>query len=143
MNLEDYHRAMRDQGGKPRPDYEATLAAELRLIGLGGFETQYRFHPERRWRADLAWPEAMVLVEVEGVVRPGAVNPQTGKPIRSRHQTISGYREDCRKYNAAVCLGWRVLRFTQDMVENGEALATIEQALRGDQPTDQREQEER
>ncbi len=117
------------QSGKVRTDYEAWLAEEMRRAGIVGMERQFKFHPVRRWKADIAIPAAMLLIEIEGVARPGAKNPHTGKALLSRHQTISGYREDCRKYNSAVTLGWRVLRFTQDMVKSGEALETVERAL--------------
>jgi very-short-patch-repair endonuclease len=62
---------------------------------------QYCFHPARRWRFDFAWPDAMVAVEVEGGVWTGG-----------RHTRGAGFQADCRKYNAAVLLGWRVLRYT-------------------------------
>lgn len=59
-------------------------------------EREFRFHPERRWRFDFAWPSIKLAVEIEG---------------RGRHQTVVGYRRDCEKYNEAARLGWRVLRF--------------------------------
>ena len=59
-------------------------------------EREYRFSPARRWRFDFAWPDIKLAVEIEG---------------RGRHQTVVGYRSDCDKYNEAVRLGWRVLRF--------------------------------
>jgi len=40
-----------------------------------------------------------------------------------------GFAEDCAKYNAAGLHGWTVLRVTTEMVENGEALKLIQQAL--------------
>lgn len=59
-------------------------------------EREYKFHPERRWKFDFAWPDVKLAVEVEG---------------QGRHQTFIGFRRDCDKYNAALALGWRVLRF--------------------------------
>ena len=47
----------------------------------------------------------MVALEIEGVHRSRT----------TRHLTITGYRNDCIKYNAAQVLGWVVLRYTQDM----------------------------
>ena len=66
---------------------------------------EYTFAPPRRWRFDFAWPEARVAVEVEG-----------GTWDRGRHTRGAGYAGDCAKYNAAVLGGWRVLRFTSDML---------------------------
>ena len=45
----------------------------------------------------------------------------------------AGYEKDAEKGNAAVLLGWAVLRFTTEMVESGEALATIERDVRSDE----------
>lgn len=59
-------------------------------------EREYRFLTTRRWRFDFAWPTLRIAVEIEG---------------RGRHQTVVGFRNDCEKYNAALRLGWRVLRF--------------------------------
>lgn len=63
-------------------------------------EGQYRFHPERKWRFDLAWPQYMVAAEVEG-----------GVFVRGRHVSPQGFIKDCEKYNAAAELGWSVFRF--------------------------------
>ena len=57
---------------------------------------ELRFHPERRWRFDFAWPDIKLAVEIDG---------------RGRHQTVVGVRNDCEKLNEALRLGWRVLRF--------------------------------
>jgi very-short-patch-repair endonuclease len=57
---------------------------------------EYQFHPQRRWRFDFAWPSQKVALEVEGW---------------GRHQTFEGYKADCEKYNAALQMGWKVLRF--------------------------------
>jgi very-short-patch-repair endonuclease len=61
---------------------------------------EHRFHPERRWRFDIAWPDLKVAVEVEG-----------GVFVRGRHNRPTGFINDCEKYNAAAVMGWRVLRF--------------------------------
>lgn len=84
---------------------------------------ELRFAPPRRWRFDFAWPEHMLAVEIEGGTWSGG-----------RHTRGKGYANDCRKYNAAVLLGWRVLRFTTEMVANGSALAAIEEALGRGEP---------
>lgn len=71
------------QAWEARPLKGATMVREL------------AFHPERKWRFDFAWPDAKLALELEGM---------------GRHQRFLGYQEDCAKYNAAVLLGWRVLR---------------------------------
>lgn len=110
--------------------YEIQLKRILQVAGLEPFEEEYRFARElgRAWRFDFAWPAELVGVEVDGgarVVR-WQRNPRTGKaqPVAvGRHAT----RGDYAKSNAAVLLGWRVLKFTPDMIQ--EAPATIRAML--------------
>lgn len=92
---------------------EAALALQLKAAGIE-FVREYRFHPVRRWRFDFALAEYKLAVEVEG-----------GTYARGRHTRGGGYAEDCIKYAEAVCLGWRVLRFTTDQVEDGTAMKYI------------------
>lgn len=85
---------------------------------------EYRFHPERMWRFDLAWgPEQgglMVAFEREGMVGPHA---------KGRHQTRDGYRKDCEKYNAALTMGWLVVRGTGGMIRDGQAATDLLRVL--------------
>jgi very-short-patch-repair endonuclease len=60
----------------------------------------------------------MLAVEVEG-----------GSWIAGRHVRARGFEADCEKYNAAVLLGWRILRFTTAMIESGAAISAIEAAF--------------
>ena len=102
-------------------DAEETLAFQLRAVGIG-FEREVKFYPGRRWRADLitdaVWGKPQVLIEVDG-----------GSWIAGRHTSGAGFAADCEKLNEATILGYRVLRFTPEMVESGVALKTIERAL--------------
>ena len=88
-------------------DLEAAFSRAFALLAADYPQPvrEYRFHPTRKWRFDFAWPEARVAVEVEG-----------GTWDRGRHTRGAGYAGDCAKYNAAVMSGWRVLRFTSDML---------------------------
>lgn len=79
---------------------------------------EYRFHPTRKWRFDIAWPTKMVAVEVDG-----------GAWIGGRHTSGSGFEADCVKLSTAAAMGWRVLRVTPRMIRDGVALTLIEQAL--------------
>lgn len=72
--------------------------------GLPGRE--FRFHPERKFRFDFAYPELMLAVECEG-----------GVWSRGRHTRGSGFIKDCEKYNLACRLGWNIFRYTPDMIE--------------------------
>ena len=97
---------------------EDTLARQIRLLGLPEPVRELRFHDTRRWRFDFAWPDQMLAVEVEG-----------GVWSRGRHVRGQGFTRDCEKLNAAALLGWRVLRIPGEWVEDGTALALVEEAL--------------
>lgn len=99
---------------------EDTLDFQLRAVGLDGWVREYRFDPSRRWRADFAFPASRILVEVEG-----------GTWQHGRHTRGAGYAADCEKYNAATEQGWRVLRYTSEMVKSGQAVAQIIRMLEG------------
>ena len=96
---------------------EDDLLFQLRAVGLDP-EREYKFHPERRWRADFAFETSKVLIEVEG-----------GHWTAGRHVRGSGFEKDCEKYNAAAELGWLVLRYTSRHIRSGEALQQIERVV--------------
>jgi very-short-patch-repair endonuclease len=79
----------------------AIFLAHCRAQGLPEPTPEHRFHPERRWRFDYAWLDAKIALEVEGGIWTGG-----------RHTSPKGFEADIEKYNAAACLGWRVLRTT-------------------------------
>lgn len=95
-----------------------TLIFQLRAANLPEPEREWRFHPTRRWRLDLAFPNRRLAVECEGGVWSGG-----------RHTRPSGYLGDLEKYNTLSVLGWRLIRVTPQMIEDGEALALVERAL--------------
>ncbi len=94
---------------------EEAFALHCRADGLQPVR-EYAFHPRRKWRFDFAFPSKMIAIEIEGL---GG----------GRHQRIGGFTGDCHKYNAAALLGWRVFRFTTDMVMDGTAINTIRASL--------------
>jgi hypothetical protein len=97
-------------------ELENTLLFQIKAIGLPKPVIEYKFHPTRKWRFDIAWPELMLAVEVEGGT--------WGK--KSRHTTGSGFEGDCLKYAESMKLGYDVYRCTGDMVKSGYAIQTIE-----------------
>jgi very-short-patch-repair endonuclease len=102
-------------------DLEDLLAQQMKFAGLPEPEREYRFAPPRRYRADFAYPDQMLLIEVEGGTWKGG-----------RHSRGKGFQDDCFKYNLATTIGFRVLRFTGDMIKSGLALRTIEDVLKGE-----------
>ncbi len=99
-------------------DLEDALVFQIRVSGLPEPDREYRFAPPRRFRADLAYPERRILIECEG-----------GQFTRGRHVRPMSYANDCDKYNLAQLMGYKVLRFTRSMIDEGDALTTIKTAL--------------
>lgn len=62
---------------------------------------EHKFHPERKWRFDWAFPAVKIAVEYEGIFSE-----------KSRHTNMKGYSGDVVKYNTAVADGWRIIRAT-------------------------------
>lgn len=91
---------------------------QLLADGLFGWEEEVKFHPERGWRMDFGHRKELLAVEIEGLTFDGG-----------RHQRFKGFNEDCRKYLAAMQLGWRVIRVTPLMVRTGEAIAGVKRLL--------------
>ena len=105
------------------------LAFQLDALGLS-YVREHRFAREipselssviekpRQWRFDFCFPEQRLAVEVEG-----------GVWSNGRHNRGKGFIADCEKYNAALLLGWRVLRIPSPWVRSGIGLKFIEAAL--------------
>ena len=81
---------------------------------------EHRFHPVRRWRFDVAFPERMVAAEIDG-----------GAYTGGRHTRGEGFRKDCEKLNTATLMGWRVFRFLPDQI-SGEMIGVLKEALKGE-----------
>lgn len=107
--------------GLPQPlsKLEETFALHLFTANLSELpEREVKFHPDRKWRFDFAWKKQKLAVEIEGGVYSGG-----------RHIRPTGFEADCEKYNAAIALGWRVLRFTAKQVHSLEAIKLTREAL--------------
>lgn len=79
---------------------------------------QYRFAALRQWRFDFAWPELLVAVEIDGLLR--------GRG--GRHQRMEGFAKDLEKHNAALLLGWLPLRFARSDLDKRPAYV-VDQVL--------------
>jgi hypothetical protein len=90
---------------------EILMAKHLKELGLK-FCRHYRFYSKRKWEFDFALMSdgPSIAIEVEG-----------GTWGKGRHSYGKGFERDCLKYNTATLLGYRVLRFSTQMVEDGSA----------------------
>lgn len=94
---------------------EAWLKAHPRIKP----ECQYRWHPTRKYRADFAFPEKRVIVEVQGT-----------RSYKSRHLTPTGYHQDAIKMCEAQIMGWKYL-YIDSMFDKdwASAVKIVERAL--------------
>ncbi len=83
--------------------------------GLDGSDitTEYRFHPARRWRFDVAFPSMRIAIELDG--------------FGFGHQSKGQRRKDNQKANAAVLCGWTLLRYTSAELVPSRIADTIEE----------------
>lgn len=74
--------------------------------GIEEPEAEFKFHPIRKWRADFAWKKQRLLVELEG-----------GAFTQGRHTRGAGFVKDLEKYNAAVELNYKLLRYIPSKID--------------------------
>jgi hypothetical protein len=93
---------------------------QIQAVGLPKPEHEFRFHPTRRWRFDMAWAMGFfaIAVEIDG-----------GSFVNGRHNRPVGFAKDLEKLNAATEMGWRVFRFTPAMVKSGYAVKLLQRVL--------------
>lgn len=96
-----------------KSENESWFDTQWKRMGGPAPETEFRFAPPRRWRADRAWPAHRVLLEIQGY----------------GHQSHKMYHSDVEKMNAAQVQGWRVLQLTYKMI--GKDDLTVLDALIG------------
>lgn len=119
-------RVKKAAGRKRRSQLELqaglSLEAACRRAGLPPPIREFRFATEigRQWRFDLAWPDHMVAVELDG-----------GTFVNGRHSRGAGVEEDCHKLNAAAVLGWTVLRGNSPMIRAGQLTVYVMDVLEG------------
>ena len=109
---------LRQAKAAKRSKLEDELAYQLRVAGIK-HKQQFAFAPGRKYRADFALPNG-ILIECQG-----------GQWVKGRH-TRGGkaYERECRRLNAGTLLGYRWLWFVGDQITSGEAITIIEAALR-------------
>lgn len=106
-------RAMREK-------LELTLIQQIKAEKLdAGMVREHRFHPTRKWRFDIAWPDKRRAVEIQG-----------GIWIGGRHNRPQGMENDAEKLNEAQAMGWFVLVVTAKQIGSGQAIRWIKEMVR-------------
>ncbi len=101
---------------------EEQLAAILTMSDapLSHFEREYLYIPDRKFRADFAWPDHRLIVEINGGVFGGRA-----------HGSVQGILMDMERGNLATLHGWRVLRFLpKDVTDATRRQAMLVMVLR-------------
>jgi very-short-patch-repair endonuclease len=101
-----------------RSEHEELFAMQLRAAKLRGWERDAKLIQGRKWEYDFSHCIYKIIVEIEGGIWTGG-----------RHVSGAGFQKDCEKYNAATLRGYRLFRFTPEMVASGEALRITEAAV--------------
>jgi hypothetical protein len=97
------------------------LRGWLKLWGFPLWEDEYRWHDARRYRFDVAWPEWLMAVEVDGGIW---VSGGGG------HNRGAAYERDRRRDLLAASVGWSVVRVTPGMLKRGGCVGLVASALR-------------
>lgn len=100
--------------------YKQAILIRSRVQPRELMDCEYRFHPVRKWRFDIAIPSIKLAIEYHG----GLFMTRRGG-----HQSVKGTRNDWEKLNEAQILGWLVLQFGPDETRTGTAMQVIERAI--------------
>ena len=112
-------KPIREKRTQPRTDYVHRLLTQIRAFKHPVPAQEVLFHPTRKWRFDLAWPELKVAVEYQG----GIFSRQAS------HSSISHIMRDQQKGNEAQLHGWIVIYANAATVNSGQAIDWINRAI--------------
>ena len=130
MTLEEYQKAQRRAQHTHAPT--AITGWAWRHHGIADPQSEYKFHPMRKWRIDYAWPDIKLAVEIEGGFRGGeVVTCDRCKSVVRRKDSdgvmrvvrLGGahvgarYESDLEKYNTLAADGWTLLRYLPGNVD--------------------------
>lgn len=79
---------------------------------------EFHFHPSRKFRFDLAWPDYLCAVEVQGGIWTDGAHVRGAALLR-----------EFEKLRAACGLGWRVLPCTPDQLLTAEVARAVKTAI--------------
>lgn len=100
VSVAEYKKLLGSQ--KDRSINKKNFALKAEFFGYE-VEPEFQFLKNRKFRADwkVSKSEKSVLIEYEGI-----------NANKARHTSITGYTNDCEKYNLAQIHGHKILRYT-------------------------------
>ena len=98
---------------------EERLWRDIKALKIPLPVRQYRPVKTRRWTVDFCWPDHWLIIEVQGGIWMHRASHSYGRQLES----------DFRKYNALQLDGWIILQVSTGMVESGEAITAMQNAL--------------
>jgi len=104
---------------KNQIDFEIQ-ARHLKQIYGYDYVYEYKFHPTRKWRFDVCFPDVKLAAEIDG-----------GVWIAGRHTRGAGFISDQDKTNEAQLLGWKVFRFCTADIQSGKFYDVMKRAFEG------------
>lgn len=112
-------RPSRKRGARMRLPLVEDFALQLQRPGIPPAVREFAFCPGRRWRSDFAWPDARLLVEVDGGTY--------GAGRASGHTSVSGMARDREKDAHAAILRYHVIRVDSKAVRSGQGADWVAQ----------------
>ena len=100
-----YGMGLRFRDKKPPSRLERRFLLYWQSLGGPELKREFRFHMDRKWRADFAHVESRTLIEVEG-----------GIYVQGRRNRPQGFAADAEKYLEAALAGWRVVRLADPLI---------------------------
>lgn len=103
-------------------DANDAMAGWLDTFGAPAYAREFMFaKPKRKWRADFAWPELRLIVEIDG-----------GLFCNGAHSRAAGRMRDMERDNWCVMHGWRVLRYSAAQARDGTAADEVVRFIKGE-----------
>ena len=92
-----------------RSEIEESMAQQIKLLGLPEPVRQHKYLEDRRYRADFAWPQHKLALEVQGAV----------------HRITGRFKAEFERRFLLQLHGWTVIEAGGDEVRSGRAAAWL------------------
>lgn len=106
-------RKPKPKSPKPRSEIEELMAEQLKVYGLPEPVRQLKYLEDRKFRADFAWPDRMIALEVDGAV----------------HRIKGTFQRSFEREYLLKMAGWQVLHVGGNEVRKGIAIEWIRNLL--------------